>query len=185
MSTPPRPALTATASKRRRGKIPVPLQIRFDEKWMPEPNSGCWLWLAARNKNGYGTILTTTRSALASRASWTLHRGPIPDGLLVLHKCDVRCCVNPDHLFLGTQAENLADMDRKGRRKNGPLHGDQHHQAKLTTGDVLKIREAGGSPTIVARSYGVSRTAICDILAGRTWRHLQRELADLRPSKGR
>lgn len=184
-ATPVRPSLESAPTRQRRGKIPVPLQIRFDEKWMPEPNSGCWLWLAALNKNGYGAILATARSSLASRASWALHRGPIPTGLHVLHKCDVRCCVNPDHLFLGTQADNLADMDRKGRRKSGSLRGDRHHQAKLKTDDVLKIREAGGSPTVVAQSYGVSRTTIGDILAGRSWRHLKRDLADARVEEGR
>jgi len=93
----------------------------FERHFMPEPNSGCWLWLSALDGAGYGKVrLSHPRRLLsAHRASWELHRGVIPNGLFVLHKCDERTCVNPDHLFLGTHADNMADRSAKGRVVGG------------------------------------------------------------------
>jgi len=96
-----------------------------DCHYVPEPNSGCWLWLGSTRSNGYGTIKlgggrgVRPRIIGAHRWSWELHRGPIPDGLQVNHHCDTRLCVNPDHLFLGTQHDNMVDACRK-RRMNAP-----------------------------------------------------------------
>ncbi|MGW2169160.1 HNH endonuclease signature motif containing protein [Streptomyces sp. NPDC001705] len=83
---------------------------------------GCWEWGASRHRNGYGQFhLPGKRHALAHRASWLLLFGPIPDGLHVLHRCDNRPCVRPDHLFLGTRVDNMQDMAAKGRRgRTGP-----------------------------------------------------------------
>lgn len=91
------------------------LAERFAGKFAPEPNTGCWLWTASVNRKGYGRIGVGDAAALAHRVSWELHRGPIPGGLCVLHKCDVPACVNPDHLFLGTVPDNTADCIAKGR----------------------------------------------------------------------
>lgn len=77
----------------------------------------CWEWIGLKNETGYGTLTVRQQRWLAHRLSWTLHRGPIPNGLCVLHKCDFPPCVNPDHLFLGTRTDNHADMIRKGRNK--------------------------------------------------------------------
>ena len=90
--------------------------IRF---WRHVDKSGnCWIWTASRYPNGYGVFGISRKSLMsAHRYSWTLANGEIPPGICVLHRCDVRTCVRPDHLFLGTQQDNLADMTEKGRRR--------------------------------------------------------------------
>lgn len=99
---------------------PRDLSERFWEK--VEKTEGCWLWTAS-TRNGYGQIALGGRGnpvLYAHRVSYEMHHGPIPDGLVVMHTCDVRSCVRPDHLTVGTQAENLADMVAKGRSYRGP-----------------------------------------------------------------
>jgi hypothetical protein len=105
------------------GKKPLGLLNRFEQKYIPEPNSGCWLWTGSDNGyRGYGLLGIRNRqkgehyNLLAHRVSWMVHRGDIPNGALILHKCDVRSCVNPDHLFLGSARDNTQDMIAKGRR---------------------------------------------------------------------
>jgi len=92
---------------------------RFHDGYIPEPNSSCWLFFLSWDKDGYGGIMVRGGKRLkriqAHRLSWQIHRGPIPNGLIICHTCDLPCCVNPDHLFLGTYSDNALDSLRKGR----------------------------------------------------------------------
>jgi HNH endonuclease len=142
-----------------------PIKDRFEEKFIPEPNSGCWLWEASCRPNGYGQFGVGRSNKMlrkvdyAHRVAWTLYCGEVPDGLHVLHKCDVRCCVNPDHMFIGTNADNMADKISKGR--------DRTAKPKLSDDDVRDIRKLKFGPTHIARMYGVAATTICAIQRGR------------------
>jgi hypothetical protein len=100
------------------GPKPVPWQERIWRYVSPEPNSGCWLWEGAQNTGGYGKMGMGGAGAgtdLVHRLMWEQHRGPVPPNRWVLHRCDMRACCNPDHLFLGTALDNMRDMHAKGR----------------------------------------------------------------------
>lgn len=146
------------------------IESRFWEK--VEKTDGCWKWTARRDRKGYGCIKHNGNSTLAHRVSWELHNGPIPAGLHVLHKCDNPECTNPEHLFLGTNQENVDDKMRKGRLR--PSRGELNGKAKLTSDQVKEIREIGKTVTQVklAQKYGVSQVNISEILLRRTWRCL-------------
>lgn len=145
---------------------------RFMDKVSPEPMSGCWLWTASVNRGGYGRFgrAMIDGGIPAHRASWFLFRGSVPPNTCVLHKCDVRCCVNPDHLFLGTLADNNADKTKKGRQARGITH----MAAKLTVEQVLEIRAIAvrGQYGALGRRFGVGKAAIRSIVLGVTWRHV-------------
>jgi hypothetical protein len=121
--------------------------------------------------------------AKAHRISWELTHGPIPEGegfhgICVLHVCDVRSCVNPAHLFLGTNADNSADKIRKGRARWVAPKGSENGKALLTEADILDIRrqrKAGVRGKDLASRYGVAQQTICSIVKGRNWKHVSEE----------
>ncbi len=140
--------------------------------------SGYILWTGFVNKSGYGTIYPGctskrgTRNSRASRVSYELFVGPIPDGLLVLHSCDTPACISPVHLFLGTQADNMADKVSKGRQARGKRHGC----GKRTEADVREIRRryAAGDITQkqLADEFNVYQSSIGRAIDGSTWKHI-------------
>ena len=142
-----------------------PLSERF---WgFATPADGCWPWRGARQQQGYGQLRVGRKGPVISahRLSWELHNGPIPEGLWVLHHCDNPPCVNPDHLFIGTQADNMAYMIAKGRKAK---HYKAHTRVrKLTDDQVRAIREDDRPSHYVAADYGVSEITIYSIRTGR------------------
>lgn len=142
------------------------------DKVLEEPNTGCWLWKGFLEADGYGRFALPGRKiGAAHRVAWTLFKGDVPTGLFVCHKCDIRDCVNPDHLFLGTPAENHADMKRKGRSTRGA----KNPRAKLQSAQVLEIHSllaAGKTTAQIARYFGVSLGTIRSIRNGNRWGHL-------------
>ncbi len=129
---------------------------------------GCWEWPLAPNTPGYGHFRFNGKTYQAHRASYEVNVGPIPDGLCVLHTCDNRLCVRPDHLWLGTKTDNMRDMIAKGRKRGGPRPGEAHHSAKLSDADVAAIRASTDSQTALARRYGVHQSHISRIKSGDT-----------------
>lgn len=133
-----------------------------------EPSEDCWNWTGPRNDQGYGRLWlgpTVKRFRVAHRFSWELHFGEIPDGLDVCHHCDNPACSRPDHLFLGTTLDNMADMVAKERGRSG--------KAKLTEDQVREIRLDYSTPmTILATRYGLSPHAISAIRRGLSWKHV-------------
>ena len=146
------------------------LLSRFEAKYIPEPNSGCWLWLGAWNDKGYGQFYFPPRNMVSAHTvSWIIHRGD-RKGLSVLHSCDMRCCVNPDHLRLGTQQDNVDD--REARQRRAPPKGAINGMAKLTDAQVLAIRADTRAPRFIAAEYQTPVSTIKKIRARTTWKHL-------------
>ncbi len=144
----------------------------FEKHTIPEPNSGCLLWIGGFGENDYGVAHiagTHGLSTAAHRIAWTLYRGEIPKGMCVLHRCDNPPCVNVNHLFLGTQSDNMKDAGRKGRMKKGSAH----HNAKISDADVVAIRSSTGLQRDIAKKFGISRTNVSIIRSGKGWRHVR------------
>ncbi len=147
--------------------------------------NGCLELRCSLTYNGYPRVRHFGKRWRANRLVWTLERGPIPEGLFVCHQCDNPLCVNPDHLFLGTQADNIRDASAKGRLagRGDSRRGERNHAAKFTDEEVRLIRQrvASGEATIndIAGTYGVDRHTISYMIHRRTWAHV----AD-RPGRG-
>jgi hypothetical protein len=145
-------------------------QERFDSLYTPEPSTGCWLWTGAINRNGYGKTKVDRKDITAHRWSWILHRGAIPEGMHVLHRCDVPGCVNPAHLWIGSNLDNDKDKRQKGRHFVQPIH----REAKVTEGDVLEMRRLRGIETVVAlgKRFGLHHSQVSRIQRGLQWPHI-------------
>lgn len=160
---------------------------RFEAKYTPEPNSGCWIWTGASIAGGYGSFIFgggKTRSMPAHRAAWRMFCGEIPEGLEVCHSCDMPCCVNPDHLWLGTHSENMADCVRKGRFVYvTPARGSSAANAKLTEGQVREIKTRQLTRNEYADKFDIAPEYVNNIQSGRVWPHIVIDPALIRPPR--
>lgn len=166
-------------------RVNVPIAARIDGDfaarfWAKVDKTGdCWLWLGARNADGYGHFTHWNDgkrvSPKAHRLAWELHFGKIPTGMHVCHHCDTPPCVRVDHLFLGTPLINARDKVSKGRLRVGDPTGEANGHAKLTEAQVLEIRArvaAGEKQVRVSLDYGIGPQAVNGIIKRRSWKHI-------------
>lgn len=185
MTAPTRDAIAAEAIALR-APFPWATVARFWAK--VNKTDTCWLWTASTRHKGYGAFAYRLDGRMvndrAHRFSYQLHVGPIPAGMFVLHSCDVPACVNPAHLFLGTNTDNVRDMMAKGRGNAGKSfpdgqweRGERHHAARLTEADVRTLRaryEAGGTSfSALAREYGLAIGHVYRIVRRKAWCHVE------------
>jgi len=149
---------------------------RFLSKIDPDSHGSviCWPWIGSKVTHGYGKFTINGNRISAHRFSYEYHIGPIPDGLVVRHRCDNPSCVNPHHLEIGTQADNMRDRDERGRRK--PPKGSSHGCAKLTEPDVIEIRRLYADGELnqceIAGIFNVNHRTVNHIVRRYSWRHL-------------
>jgi HNH endonuclease len=174
----------AHRAQQKRGEVLKTLQVqhhglseydRFFKRVKVGKGDECWVWTGSQNnthwhgqwRNAAGGI------ELTHRASWRLLKGAIPEGACVLHRCDNPVCVNPSHLFMGSQSDNAHDMWNKGRAKPKANLGASHGMSKVTEEIVLAIRASSESGVALAKKYGIRPTTVCDIRKRRTWDHVK------------
>jgi hypothetical protein len=166
---------------------------RFEDSYIPEPMSGCYLWIAGTviHRGGYlGTWFFASdlgKKETATRTAWRLNEGPIPEGMHVLHKCDISICVNTRHLYLGDNVQNVKDREERNRgwtlrvehmkeirKLTKPRFGENHSQARLTWDDITEIRSSAEQGIILAKRFSVSPSHISCIKSGKFWPESQR-----------
>jgi hypothetical protein len=162
--------MTTATLKRRKTPTGVPIRDRIGFYTDKGDGSGCWTWTGRINACGYGQLGVSGKLRSAHRLAYESSVGSIPDGVQVCHKCDVRSCVRPDHLFLGTQADNIRDMVSKGRARGGSHLGERNGRSKLSADQVREILAANGlTQRQIAAHFGVSQTLIGRIRSGKNW----------------
>ena len=147
---------------------------RFFSNVQAGTGDACWLW-TANTFRGYGRLWVNGKTQRAHRVAYEIAFGKFPKTMCVCHACDNPGCVNPKHLFLGTQIDNLLDMSLKGRRRFGHVTGERHGQSKLDSQQVLEIKKRlamGQSRASLAELFRVGRTAIANIATGVRWKHV-------------
>jgi len=149
-------------------------RFRKNIQWTPT----CWIWTGNRLVTGYGQFRLTphlkTHKVLAHRMSWEIHNGPIPVGMFICHKCNNPPCVNPDHLYAGTQKDNMQDRIVSGRYGSQPK-GSNHHATSLTEADipVIRKRRANGERAMdIAADFHVAPSVVSGICRGVRWKHV-------------
>ena len=151
-------------------------KVRFLEKVIINPSSNCWEWIGTIFTTGYACFWFEGKNRKASRIAYEIFKGPITPGLCVLHFCDNRLCVNPDHLWLGSNADNSNDMKTKGRSSGGSPPGERNGKAKLTNVLVTTLREefSRGNMTQVelGKKYGITSQNVGQIISRKHWKHI-------------
>ncbi len=150
------------------------LQERFNEKWKLDKRSGCHVWKASTRGKGYGQFKLNYKNTSAHRVAYELAYGPIPESMHVCHKCDNPPCVNPKHLWLGTNEENIEDKSNKGRYN--AARGSDNGSAKVTEKMAIKIRwlysTGKHTQTRLATRFNISRGAVGQLIRKETWKHI-------------
>lgn len=146
------------------------IKQRLDYYTIPEALTGCHICWAAPKVLNYPGLTINGRVLLAHRLAWIVEKGPIPEGMDVCHRCDNPPCVNIDHLFLGTHAENMADRNRKGRQVS--LRGEKSGSARITEEQARAIFNAVGKKTAIARRFNVTYNTVIEIKLKRSWKHI-------------
>lgn len=149
------------------GKVILSVKERFLAK--VEKTDTCWTWTAGLTGKGYGRLWVGQRNEFAHRVSWELFRGKRPKDMIVCHHCDNPGCVNPDHLFLGTHADNIRDRDEKLRTARGEKNGNR----KLDEEQARFIKYSVMSPDTLAARFDIDRTQVFNIRAGKQWKHVK------------
>jgi len=152
-------------------RYPAPVEQRLWARVKKGAPNECWEWQGAINSHGYGTIRERCKSKGAHVIAFRSANGDVPGGLCVCHTCDNRRCCNPEHLFLGTNLDNISDRDAKGRQARGA----RISRAKLTESDAAIIRyltDCGANGKALARLFGINQTAVSAIHCRQTWAHV-------------
>lgn len=144
------------------------IHSRFEALYIPEPNTGCFLWLGALRGKGYGCFKVGNKNQIASRVSYELYKGPIPEGMVVCHSCNTPSCVNPEHLYVGRYSDNTQQAVKEGRQFIAS--GTKNGQAKLTYEQVVAIRNDPRYQREIAKDYNISQLHVSRIKRKLVWK---------------